>query len=200
MNSPPKSRWYTKTLGADDNFFLMCAEPPQSRGAAFQRTQARSRRHRDPGRDHTPSYRGQLAQICRSGFGGRAECCAEKQIRAGGGRDGAWHRRREARRADVRRVRRHQQGAGGRRLRRILLPAAYPPPRPWARLRLDTSRRCRARQQNAFSSPTCFSSSIPNQYLPETGYLLCGEPTLITANGPEPLTKTPRLAGADPKT
>src|SRR4029450_12577744 len=25
----------------------------------------------------------------------------------------------------------------------------------------------------------------PNQYLPETGYLLCGEPVLITANKPE---------------
>jgi Xaa-Pro dipeptidase len=29
----------------------------------------------------------------------------------------------------------------------------------------------------------------PNQYLPETGYMMCGEPTLITAQGAEPLTK-----------
>ncbi|MEA2937849.1 MAG: hypothetical protein QOC56_1353, partial [Alphaproteobacteria bacterium] len=28
----------------------------------------------------------------------------------------------------------------------------------------------------------------PNQYLPETGYLLCGEPVVMTANGAEPLT------------
>jgi Xaa-Pro aminopeptidase len=28
----------------------------------------------------------------------------------------------------------------------------------------------------------------PNQYLPETGYLLCGEPVLMTENGAEPLT------------
>src|SRR4029434_9345479 len=28
----------------------------------------------------------------------------------------------------------------------------------------------------------------PNQYLPETGYLLCGEPVLVTRNGAEPLT------------
>ena len=28
----------------------------------------------------------------------------------------------------------------------------------------------------------------PNQYLPETGYLLCGEPVLITATGAEVLT------------
>jgi hypothetical protein len=29
----------------------------------------------------------------------------------------------------------------------------------------------------------------PNQHLPETGYLLCGEPVLLTACGAEPLTK-----------
>ena len=29
----------------------------------------------------------------------------------------------------------------------------------------------------------------PNQYLPETGYLLCGEPVLLTAHGAEPLTQ-----------
>ena len=29
----------------------------------------------------------------------------------------------------------------------------------------------------------------PNQYLPETGYLLCGEPVLMTADGAQPLTR-----------
>jgi Xaa-Pro dipeptidase len=29
----------------------------------------------------------------------------------------------------------------------------------------------------------------PNQYLPETGYLLCGEPVLITARGADVLTR-----------
>ena len=29
----------------------------------------------------------------------------------------------------------------------------------------------------------------PNQYLPETGYLLCGEPVLLTERGAEPLTR-----------
>ena len=28
----------------------------------------------------------------------------------------------------------------------------------------------------------------PNQYLPETGYMMCGEPVIITDNGAEPLT------------
>jgi Xaa-Pro aminopeptidase len=29
----------------------------------------------------------------------------------------------------------------------------------------------------------------PNQHLPETGYLLCGEPVLLNADGAEPLTR-----------
>ena len=29
----------------------------------------------------------------------------------------------------------------------------------------------------------------PNQYLPETGYLLCGEPVVITGTRAEPLTR-----------
>ena len=37
----------------------------------------------------------------------------------------------------------------------------------------------------------------PNQHLPETGYLLCGEPVLLTARGAEPLTQQPVRAGRD---
>jgi len=29
----------------------------------------------------------------------------------------------------------------------------------------------------------------PNQYLPETGYLLCGEPVMIMPEGAQPLTR-----------
>jgi Xaa-Pro aminopeptidase len=29
----------------------------------------------------------------------------------------------------------------------------------------------------------------PNQYLPETGYLLCGEPVVLTPQGAQPLTE-----------
>jgi Xaa-Pro aminopeptidase len=35
----------------------------------------------------------------------------------------------------------------------------------------------------------------PNQYLPETGYLLCGEPVLITASGAEVLTREQSALG-----
>jgi len=38
----------------------------------------------------------------------------------------------------------------------------------------------------------------PNQYLPETGYLMLGDTVLIRADGPEPLTRTPmRLFGKE---
>jgi len=33
----------------------------------------------------------------------------------------------------------------------------------------------------------------PNQYLPETGYLACGETVLVTADGCEPLGSRPRV-------
>jgi Xaa-Pro aminopeptidase len=35
----------------------------------------------------------------------------------------------------------------------------------------------------------------PNQYLPETGYMMCGEPLLITATGSEALSKTKAVLG-----
>jgi Xaa-Pro dipeptidase len=35
----------------------------------------------------------------------------------------------------------------------------------------------------------------PNQYLPETGYLLCGEPVLMTSEGAEVLTATQSTLG-----
>jgi len=35
----------------------------------------------------------------------------------------------------------------------------------------------------------------PNQYLPETGYLLCGEPVLLTAGGTEVLTRAQSTLG-----
>ena len=37
--------------------------------------------------------------------------------------------------------------------------------------------------------PDMFFVIHPNQYLPETGYLLCGEPVLITAQKPEILSE-----------
>ena len=83
---------------------------------------------------------------------------------------------------------RHQQRAGG------------------AKATANTAiRRISAGAATASASPRCVPGDValdnatvlepdmlfmihPNQYLPETGYLLCGEPVVMTAHGAEPLT------------
>ena len=57
-------KWHTKTLGAEDNFLLLCAGPRNpavapSNGRVMQRGDVLVA-------EITPSYRGQLAQICRT--------------------------------------------------------------------------------------------------------------------------------------
>ena len=44
-------KWHTKTLGAEDNFLLLCARAAQWGGGAVERAHAAARRHH-PGRDH----------------------------------------------------------------------------------------------------------------------------------------------------
>jgi Xaa-Pro aminopeptidase len=57
-------KWYTKTLGAEDNFLLLCAGP---RNAAVAPSNGRMMQAGDTlVAEITPSYRGQLAQICRT--------------------------------------------------------------------------------------------------------------------------------------
>src|SRR5215475_5248713 len=57
-------RWYTKTLGADDNFLLLCAGP---RNPAVAPSNGRVMQAGDIlVAEITPSYHGQLAQICRT--------------------------------------------------------------------------------------------------------------------------------------
>ena len=38
----------------------------------------------------------------------------------------------------------------------------------------------------------------PNQYIPETGYLMCGEPVIVTPAGAAPLTSRMGELGAIP--
>jgi Xaa-Pro dipeptidase len=57
-------KWYTKTLGAEDNFLLLCAGP---RNPAVAPSNGRVMQRGDTlVAEITPSYRGQLAQICRT--------------------------------------------------------------------------------------------------------------------------------------
>ena len=57
-------KWYMKTLGAEDNFLLLCAGP---HNRAVAPSNGRKLQHGDIIlAEITPSYRGQLAQICRT--------------------------------------------------------------------------------------------------------------------------------------
>src|SRR4029077_6847888 len=57
-------KWYTRTLGAEDNFLLLCAGP---HNRAVQPSTGRKLETGDIIlAEITPSYRGQLAQICRT--------------------------------------------------------------------------------------------------------------------------------------
>src|SRR4051794_31635899 len=57
-------KWYTRSLGAEDNFLLLCAGP---RNAAVTPSNGRVMQPGDTlVAEITPSYRGQLAQICRT--------------------------------------------------------------------------------------------------------------------------------------
>ncbi len=180
-------RWHTKTLGADDNFFLMCASPHN------RAVQPSSGRKLEAGdiilAEITPSYRGQLAQICRTvsvgepsdvlktkyalvvdamehgiavakpGTAMSSVCDAINKVLEAEGYGEYCH---------PPYIRRRGHGLGFA----SILPGDV------------------ALDNTTILEPGMFFVIHPNQYLPETGYLLCGEPTLITENGPEPLTKT----------
>ena len=130
-------KWFMKTLGADDNFLLLCAGPHNravqpSTGRKFQKGDIILA-------EITPSVHGQLAQICRTVVVGDASAeLAEKYALVVHAMDRR-HRRREARRADGGGLPRHQHGAGSERLRRVLPSAAHPPPRPRPRLRVGAA-------------------------------------------------------------
>src|SRR5262249_4634671 len=62
-------KWYMKSLGAEDNFLLLCARP---HNRAVQPSTGRKLQTGDIIlAEITPSYRGQLAQICRTVVLGR---------------------------------------------------------------------------------------------------------------------------------
>jgi Xaa-Pro aminopeptidase len=178
-------RWHSKSLGAEDNFALMCAGP-------HNRAVAPS--HGRPLQagdiivcELTPSYRGQLAQICRTIVLGAAPSILREKY------------------ALV--VHAMEQGF-----------AAAQPGRPMADVCRAINTVLEAQGYGEFCHPPHirrrghglgFGSILPgdvaldndivlepdmlfmihpNQYLPETGYLLCGEPAVMTAQGAVALT------------
>ncbi|MEA2907296.1 MAG: Xaa-Pro dipeptidase [Alphaproteobacteria bacterium] len=176
---------FMKSLGADDNFLMLCANP---HNRAVQPSTGRRLQYGDILlAEITPSVRGQLAQICRTvvlglppnelrhkyqlvvdamnagiaaavpGTTMSAVCAAINAVLEAQGY-GEYCRPPHIRR------RGHGLGFGSVRPGDVAL------------------------DNMTVLEPDMLFMIHPNQYLPETGYLLCGEPVVMTANGAEPLT------------
>jgi len=179
-------KWHSKSLGAEDNFLLLCAGP-HNRAVAPS-----NGRRLQPGdvilAEITPSYRGQLAQICRTAVVGRAGAVlAEKYALVV-----------EAMHAGIRAAKPGLPMAEVCRAINAVLEAqgygeyCYPP---------HIRRRGHglgfgaiepgdvALDNERVLEPGMLFMIHPNQYLPETGYLLCGEPVVLTEEGAQPLTR-----------
>jgi Xaa-Pro aminopeptidase len=179
-------RWYTKTLGAEDNFLLLCA------GARNQAVQPSTGRRFEPGdtllAEITPSYRGQLAQICRT-------------VAIGGARDELKRKYDLVVRAMHAGIAAAKPGAPMsdvcRRINTVLEAEGYGkychPPHIRRRghgLGFGSIAPGDVALDNAtVLEPGMVFMIHPNQFLPETGYLLCGEPVVITPRGAECLTR-----------
>jgi Xaa-Pro aminopeptidase len=179
-------RWYTRTLGAEDNFLLLCA------GARNPAVAPSNGRIMQPGdilvAEITPSYRGQLAQICRTVMLGRANAELKDKygllVRA----------MNEGIRAAVPGA---PMAAVCRAINAVLEAEGYGeychPPHIRRRghgLGFGSIRPGDVSLDNDTPLQEGMVFMIhPNQHLPETGYLLCGEPVLLTAQGAEPLTR-----------
>jgi Xaa-Pro dipeptidase len=178
-------RWFTKSCGAEDNFLLLCAGP-------HNRAVAPSHGRKLQAGDIivvelTPSYRGQLAQICRTIVLGQASDTLAAKYRLVV----------DAMNAGISAAKPGVPMAQVCRAIDTVLEAegygefCHPP---------HIRRRGHglgfgsiepgdvALDNDIVLEPDMLFMIHPNQYLPETGYLLCGEPVLMTAKGAQPLT------------
>jgi Xaa-Pro aminopeptidase len=179
-------KWYTRSLGAEDNFLLLCAGP---RNAAVAPSNGRVIQAGDTlVAEITPSYRGQLAQICRTATLGPASAELKRKygLLVQAMEAGIAAARPGVPMADVCRA-----------INTVLEAEGYGeychPPHIRRRghgLGFGSIRPGDVSLDNDTMLAEGMVFMIhPNQHLPETGYLLCGEPVLLTAQGAEPLTQ-----------
>jgi Xaa-Pro aminopeptidase len=178
-------RDHMKALGAEDNFLLLCAGP---HNRAVQPSTGRKLQHGDIIlAEITPSYRGQLTQICRTvTIGEPPEMLSRKyELVVQAMNEGI-----AAARPGV------PMGQVCGAINAVLEAQGYGeychPPHIRRRghgLGFASVRPGDVSLDNAtVLEPDMLFMIHPNQYLPETGYLLCGEPVVITAHGAEVLT------------
>ena len=179
-------KWYMKTLGAEDNFLMLCAA---SHNPAVQPSSGRRLEAGDIIlAEITPSYMGQMAQICRTAVIGPANEPLKRgyDLVVRSMEEGIAAAVAGATMADVCRV-----------IDSVLEAKGYGeycrPPHIRRRghgLGFGSNLPGDVSLDNAtILEADMFFVIHPNQYLPETGYLLCGEPVLITANGAEVLSE-----------
>ena len=179
-------KWHMKSLGAEDNFLMLCAGPHNR--AVAPSTGRRLQKGDIILAEITPSYRGQLTQICRTAVVGDASDELARKYELV--------------------VRAMDQGIAAavpgvpmsevcRAINSVLEAQGYGefchPPHIRRRghgLGFGSVRPGDVALDNAtMMEPDMLFMIHPNQYLPETGYLLCGEPVVLTARGAEVLTQ-----------
>jgi Xaa-Pro dipeptidase len=175
-----------KTLDAEDNFLLLCAGPHNR--AVAPSTGRKLARGDIILAEITPSYRGQLTQICRTVTVGdpSEELCRKYALVVEAMNRGIAAARPGVAMAEVCRA-----------INAVLEAQGYGeychPPHIRRRghgLGFASVRPGDVSLDNAtVLEPDMLFMIHPNQYLPETGYLLCGEPVVITARGAEVLTR-----------
>ncbi len=178
-------RWHSKSLGAEDNFVLLCAGPHNKAVAPS---------HGRPLQagdiivvELTPSYRGQLVQICRTitvGTAGdtlrRKYALVVEAMHAGIAAAQPGRPMADVCRAinDVLEAQGYGEFCHPPHIRRRGHGLGFGSIEP-GDVALDNA---------TILEPDMLFMIHPNQYLPETGYLLCGEPVLMTAGGAVTLT------------
>lgn len=179
-------RWYMKCLGAEDNFFMLNA------GRHNKGVQTSSGRRIEPGdfilAEITPSYLGQMSQICRTAVVGPASNTQREKYALV---IQAMKQGIEAAKPGT------PMSAVCNAINRPLEAEGYGeychPPHIRRRghgLGFGSTLPGNVAPENDIVlEPDMFFVVHPNQYLPETGYMMCGEPLLITAQGAQPLTQ-----------
>jgi Xaa-Pro aminopeptidase len=180
-------RWHSKSHGAEDNFVLLCAGPHNKAVAPS------NGRPMQPGDtivcEITPSYRGQLAQICRTIVLGEAPALLRRKysLVISSMEAGFAAAVPGASMADVCRAMNAVLEAEG------YAEFCHPP---------HIRRRGHglgfgsiepgdvALDNHTVLEPGMLFMIHPNQYIPEVGYLLCGEPATPTQQGAQALTRT----------
>jgi len=176
---------YMKTVGAEDNFLMLCAGPHN------HAVQPSSGRRLERGdiilAEITPSFQGQMAQICRTAVLGPATPSLTRgyELVVESMKHGI-----------ATAVQGATVGEVCRAIDAVLEARGYGefchPPHIRRRghgLGFGSNMPGDVSVDNeTMLEPDMFFVIHPNQYLPETGYLLCGEPVLVTASTPEILS------------